>query len=197
MTMNNNNDASVYEAAVLLAGKERSRTLTPGERIDILLLHSHMRQAGELHVSRRIAAMLHRKVALVQEVWSTFLATGGIITKQKRSGNRIQHLRRIPRTALISTMVQTFVRERTVAKDVLALLMDNGVLTADRTSPKSMLAALRVVQRYVTSLGYKRGNKKRRRTGALNDAPGQAGRVRATSMRGHAGHPRPPDCGVP
>jgi hypothetical protein len=139
--------------------------LSKDERLDILMLHARMRSAKDKGVSHKIATLLARKRALVEEVWSTFKDGAAVVVKPV-AGNCISHHTRIKETLDTASAVQRFVREqrvtrtRTVAKDVREFLYDSKLLSYDKDSPKSCNAALRTVQRYLSKLGYKRGKKK-------------------------------------
>jgi len=115
--------------------------------------------------TEQVADLLGRKKDLVAEVWRDYVNGTSLYVATVRGNYRLKSTR-VPRACAVATMVQHFVREwrqirqRTVAKDVMDFLDGSGFITVDRESKKDVNAALRLVQRYLLQLGYKRGKKK-------------------------------------
>ena len=157
----------------------RQPVLSIAEKVDIVLLqgriryeHNEMqklcspgRKVRNARATKRTAELLGRKEALVGQVWSDYV-NGIPLTVAKTAGNYRLKSTRVPRSRLVTSLLQHFVRERrqirqrTVAKDVVDYLDGCGYITVDREKKKDVNAALRSVQRYLQRLGYKRGKKK-------------------------------------
>ena len=83
--------------------------------------------------------------------------------------NHSSHQTRIPPTKATLDLVQAFIRQRsrqgtrTVAKDVMAMLMDGKRLVFNPDNMKDRSSCLRAVQRLLAKHGYKR----KKRTGSI------------------------------
>ncbi|OQR85761.1 hypothetical protein ACHHYP_11431 [Achlya hypogyna] len=150
--------------------KARGRTMTEGEKLDILCAQAVMHHAGEKDVRARLATLFKRSPKVIDHVWSSFV-NDQVVPPAAASSNRTPSSTRIPRTRAIATKVQEFVRirrqrrERTVAKDVLAMLEDDNVVAVDHSTRATYNSALRAVQRLLRYLGYKRGKRKNKGLG--------------------------------
>ena len=154
----------------------RSRSLTFGEKLDVLLLQAELRHEVEKkdkngrakrvsEVTRLVAKYLHRKSNLVGEIWADYLR-GKEIHLAKPGGNYNMKDTRVPRARSVVSLVQKFVRERrlsrtrTVARDVMDFLEECGFISVDRTKPQSLESAQRSVARFLCTNGYERAKKK-------------------------------------
>ncbi|ETV71429.1 hypothetical protein H257_13312 [Aphanomyces astaci] len=148
---------------------ERPRSLTKEERLDILRLHAQLRRDNARQVSATIAHLLGRSERIVQEVWSTYMRTKAVVAVLPPS-NTQQRPTRITRTHAISSMVRQYIRQRsltrarTVAKDVMALLVEAGVIQCNTQDRGSSASCLRIVQIYLEKLGFKRGKRRGKAT---------------------------------
>ena len=153
------------ERAIAFVKKSRARTLTDGEKLDILCAQAVMRHAGEKDVRGRLATLFKRSPKVIDQVWSSFV-NDQVVPPTATSGNRMPRPTRIPRTRAIASKIQEFVRlrrqrrARTVAKDVLAMLEADQVVDVDHSTRATYNSALRAVQRLLRHLGYKRGKRK-------------------------------------
>ncbi|RHY24712.1 hypothetical protein DYB32_008725 [Aphanomyces invadans] len=148
---------------------KRTRTLTLEERLIILNMHAVMRQedaesGAARDVSVRIAQLVGRSREVVQQVWREYHAEKDVVVKTQPA-NRQSKTMAIPRDDTVVSSVQGFVRnkrmlrERCVAKDVMAFLREKSLVSyADDL--KSNATALRAMQRFLKHCGYKRGHKK-------------------------------------
>lgn len=159
--------------------KQRPRSLTYGEKLDILELHRHVRLQHLEHLSQNankkkrkapaysaeIAKMLGRSEKTVRRTWTDFVKRKKMTT-QAPTGNRNRKVTRFRRSRQTLRTVRAFVRERretrerTVAKDVVHCLIDNDILCVDVEDTKMMQSAERSVRRYLRANGFKRGKKK-------------------------------------
>ncbi|ETV83002.1 hypothetical protein H257_04750 [Aphanomyces astaci] len=156
ITDEDNDDITAY------IRQERQRSLTKEERLDILRLHVELRCDNVRNASTKftIARLLGRSRKIVKEVWSDYLRTNTINVATPPSN---QHARptRIPSTHAVTSLVRQFVRPRsmtrvrTVAKDVMAVLLDTGVIQCD--VDRRVASCLRVVQLHLDRMGFKRG----------------------------------------
>jgi hypothetical protein len=108
---------------------------------------------------------VRRKNSIVASTWTNFLK-GEKITQATIPGNRTKKTTRIPHLNSVILDTQSFVRERrhkherTVAKDVIAVLGRKKHITVNRDSPKAIESATRAIRRFIRVIGYKRGKKK-------------------------------------
>ncbi|KAH9112766.1 hypothetical protein LEN26_002882 [Aphanomyces euteiches] len=139
---------------------QRPRSLTKEERLDILRLHAYFRFQGTPDVAGCIANMLGRSEKVVKQVWHEY-QTQKTDCPAPPPSNKITHKSRLPMTNAVVALVQAFVRERrrtrtrTVAKDVLALLVEKKHLDVDSNSPSSFASALFAVRRFLARIGLK------------------------------------------
>lgn len=153
--------------------------MVEAEKLDILLLHAKLRyeqyrlvsqtpadrrvKAGR--VTPRICELLNRKQDVVARVWTDYW-NDQELTVASLPGNYTAKSTLVPRVAMVATHVQQFVRERravrqrTVARDVMDLLVRMGVINVNYESSTATASSLRSVRRYLRYLGYKRGRKK-------------------------------------
>ena len=155
-----------YDEVIKFMKKSRGRALSKEEILNILLLHATTRKAKRQSVSKNISRLLHRKLILVQKIWSEYININ-TETVSKPPANTTVHATRFEHSRLVVSMVQSFVcecrktRTCTVAKDVLCHLEENNIISVNRASTKNMQSALRAAQRFLRKLGYKRGKKRR------------------------------------
>ncbi|KAF0710983.1 hypothetical protein As57867_005412, partial [Aphanomyces stellatus] len=142
----------------------RQRSLTFGEKLDILWMQATLREAKATQVSAQIAQNLGRSERTVKSVLAEFLATGKV-TVCDPSSNTTNHKSRVPDTRAVRALVRRFIRDRsvtrtrTVAKDVLAMLVDEKVLSVNESNTKDYSACLRSVQAFLLKQGYGRGKR--------------------------------------
>ncbi|KAF0730976.1 hypothetical protein AaE_009278, partial [Aphanomyces astaci] len=114
--------------------QERPRCLTKEERLDILRLHAELRHGNARNVSQTIARLLGRSIKIVKDVWSEYQRSNTVVAVAPAS-NQHQKPSRTPRTHEVTSLVRRFIRQRsltrvrTVARDVLALLVEAGIMT--------------------------------------------------------------------
>ncbi|KAF0703885.1 hypothetical protein AaE_015209 [Aphanomyces astaci] len=155
--------------------QERPRSLTKEERLDILRLHAEFRRNNARNVSATIARLLGRSSKTIKEVWSDYLRTKKIVVAPPPSNHQTRPTR-IPRTHVVSSMVRQFIRQRsmtrvrTVAKDVMAVLVDAGIIQCDVNERDSVANGLRIVQQYLDKLGFKRGKRRGQATYSVSSA---------------------------
>eukprot|EP00171_Calliarthron_tuberculosum_P000839 IDg839t1 len=172
-------DDTVEDEVAEWAKKQRPRSLTREEKIDVVLLQAKLRneerKAREKvgrgrkkrapQVSSRVAHLLGRKEELVKRAWTEYISERNV-TVAAGTGNTVAHTTNIPDSRKLTQELQTFVRERrlqrqrTVAKDVMVFLRSNGYLPYNPVSRTSVASALRCVQRFLSKKGYRRGKKK-------------------------------------
>jgi transposase len=146
-------DILMLQGKIRFEHNERKKILSPGRKV------------ANASATMRVASLLGRKKNLVAQVWSDYVNGIPFAVAQVKGNYRLKSTR-VPRSRLLTSLVQRFVRERreirqrTVAKDVMDFLDGLGFITVDRKSKKDVNAALRSVQRYLLALGYKRGKKK-------------------------------------
>ncbi|KAF0706840.1 hypothetical protein AaE_013921, partial [Aphanomyces astaci] len=98
-------------------------------------------------------------------VWSEYCTTKAL-TVASAPSNRTEHACRIPSSKVVTKLVLEFVRTRrltrtrVVAKDILALLSENGHISVDMSNAKDVSAALRASQAFLAKQGYMRGAQK-------------------------------------
>ena len=98
-------------------------------------------------------------------MWRYYI-NGKFLSVANTKGNYCLKSTRVPRISLVATIVQNFVlerrkiRQRKVAKDVMDFLDGYGFITVDQDNKKDVKYALRLLQRYLYRLGYKRWKKK-------------------------------------
>jgi hypothetical protein len=114
------------------------------------------------NISDLIARIVRRNNSIVASTCTNFEN----ITQATVPGNHTKKATHIPHLNSVILDTQSFVREcqhrheRTVAKDVLAVLERKKHITVDKDSPKAIESATRAVRRFTRALGYKRGKKK-------------------------------------
>ncbi|RHY23918.1 hypothetical protein DYB32_009028 [Aphanomyces invadans] len=140
------------------------RNLTVDEKLDILWLQATLREVNTANVTDVIPHLLGRGTKTVKCVLAEFLSAGNITVAPPPS-NKSNHISRVPDTNAVRKLVQRFIRDRcvtrtrTVAKDVLALLLDHGVVRIDPSRAKDYAASLRAVQAFLAKHGYARGKR--------------------------------------
>jgi len=160
----NATEAEAVEKAMAFIKKARPRSLTREERLDILQLHCHLRKHVTQDVSGKIATMLGRGERTVKDVWAEFLVGGGVVPVPPPS-NTSNHKKRVPSLPATVQLVQKFIRDRcitrtrTVAKDVMALLIEKSIVSVKVGNKKDEAACLRAVQYFLKKHGYKRGKR--------------------------------------
>jgi hypothetical protein len=128
---------------------ERSRNVSREERLLILRLHTNMRAHGATNVTKSIVELTGRCAKVVKEVWSEYCRSG-TCTEAAPACNKISHTARVPNNIDAHSLVQEFVRQRrlsrtrTVAKDVMAFLIEEGHLQCDQSREKDVHAYLRL-----------------------------------------------------
>lgn len=150
-----------------------SRVLLQEERLDIMFLQAALRHDKYLYRMRtgrnkpskfahETARLLRRGVDECRRSWKEYIERkpvsappeNGARGAKKTSFRRTKKLRLELREWLYWRNMN---RQRTVAKDVLAFLIESGVLPPSAGSgERARPAGLRAVQRYVKSLGYKK-----------------------------------------
>ncbi|RLO04912.1 hypothetical protein DYB28_015456, partial [Aphanomyces astaci] len=151
----------------------RHRTVTREERLDILRLHAWFRSQYTKAASKQVVDALGRNLNLVQDVWREYHASQ-TVTAATPSGNCTTHITKVPRTKLVTQMVQQFIRDRratrtrTTAVEVMMYLKEMCVLDVDDKKP--FAASYRAVQRFLKAQGYKRGRRKGSSTYHLSKA---------------------------
>ncbi|OQR85543.1 hypothetical protein ACHHYP_11720 [Achlya hypogyna] len=149
--------------------KERPMALTLEEKLDILRLHAGLRDDGIANVAIKIAKWLGRGQDIVKAVLREYRYTGSLKVA-KAPSNTTNHASRVPNTPEVRALVKQFIRDRsvtrtrTVAKDVLGLLLakDKVQIKMNNTKDyddKGYNACLRAVQAFVGKQGYKRGKR--------------------------------------
>jgi hypothetical protein len=114
---------------------------------------------------KEVVALLGYSSSTVAEAWKQFTETGSVGPAKPRPANRKPKAMRIGGGKPVLSMVTSFVvakrsrDERVIAKDVLAHLVDKGVLAVDVADGKQLLPALRAVQRYLRKSGFRRMGK--------------------------------------
>ncbi|OQR86055.1 hypothetical protein ACHHYP_11058 [Achlya hypogyna] len=156
----------VYDNITEYIRSERPRSLTKEERLDILRLHADLRLAGAPEVSATIARLLGRSTKVVQEVWAEYLRSQVVVPVSPPVNTNPQlHRIRIPRTPTVIGLVRAFIRARsltrtrTVAKDIMALIVEKGFISYNPDNTKSAASCLRIVQLFLARLGFKRGKR--------------------------------------
>jgi hypothetical protein len=165
----------VHEYDVARATVMRPRTVTIIEKSIILMMHSLFRSHAALmdpfiqaltqrkstaSISDLIVRIVHRKKSIVAITWNNFVK-GEKIIQATVTGNRTKKVTRIPHFNSVILNTQSFVRERrqkherTVAKDVIAVLERKKHITVDRDSPKAIESTTRAVRRFIRACGYK------------------------------------------
>ena len=173
-------DDETYQAGVKWLQSERfknSRVLSRGDTLDILAVQLHLRHEAwraskapgrprKIKFAEATAAILRRDSKICQRVWKEYVEEAKVSTATD-SGPRgvkfpkVKLSKRLLR-ALREWMHEREVqRERTVAKDVLQYLVAHKHIPDVQMSEKRAYAsALRLVQRLVVKIGYKRGSRK-------------------------------------
>lgn len=172
-------DEAAFDEICSFVQSNRSRVLSKEERLDILRLHAHLRHQHANNkttgdVSKQIADMLGRGKRQVQSVWKDYIESKTIAVASTPANIRPKSTR-VPHTTTVIASVQKFVRDkrqiraRVTAVDVLSHLINAGVMEVDRSNKQSSNSALRAVQRFLQHCGYKRGNKKGKKSLALTE----------------------------
>ena len=135
-------DDELFNNIASFVKKNRLRSLTAEERLDILLLQGHIRHRHEgdkekhrpgrpvktPQFSRIVAKSLRRDEQLVKSIWSDFIRTGYIDKNVLVAGNRTANCGVIADCRYVTSALLEFVRERqvtrtrTVAKNILDFL---------------------------------------------------------------------------
>ncbi|RHY50549.1 hypothetical protein DYB30_010735 [Aphanomyces astaci] len=142
----------------------RRRSLTYDEKMDILWAQATLRKENVTGVTGIIARLLGRAPKTVKDVLVEYLQTGDLSVSDAPS-NTTTHGSRVPYTRAVRTLVRTFIRDRgvtrtrTVAKDVLSLLLDNNIVAVASGSPKDYASCLRSVQAFLAKEVYARGKR--------------------------------------
>ncbi|ETV69555.1 hypothetical protein H257_14791 [Aphanomyces astaci] len=158
-------DADTVDRIQAFLRLRRRRSLTYDEKMDILWLQSALRKEHVTNVSVAIARLLGRSPKTVKAVLAEWLATGDLSVVDPPSNTKY-HKARVPNTHAVRATVRSFIRDRsvtrtrTVGKDVLAHLLENGVVVVDPCCPKDYAACLRAVQVFLSQQGYERGKRK-------------------------------------
>ncbi|CAK4112817.1 unnamed protein product, partial [Aphanomyces euteiches] len=138
-------DKTEYEKICGDVVKARQRSLTVEERWDIVRLQAQLRYERERDksagivvdktpVSDRVAVLLGRSSKTCTLVWSEYIKNGSV-SSVPPPANRHVRANRISNDADVESGVQKFVRDRrltrtrTVAKDLMAYLLENGHLS--------------------------------------------------------------------
>jgi len=144
---------------------ERQAIVTRMERLDILRLQVGLREDNMTDVAGKLARWLGRGEDTIKNTLKVYLDTGDVHVAATPA-NTTKHPTRVPRTPAVTTLVQKFIRDRcvtrtrTVARDVLALLEDHGIVTINKSNTKDYASCLRAVQAFLAKEGYKRGARK-------------------------------------
>jgi hypothetical protein len=154
---------------------ERQAIVTRMERLDILRLQVGLREDNMTDVAGKLARWLGRGEDTIKNTLKVYLDTGDVHVAATPA-NTTKHPTRVPRTPAVTTLVQKFIRDRcvtrtrTVARDVLALLEDHGIVTINKSNTKDYASCLRAVQAFLAKEGYKRGARKGQSTYRMTEA---------------------------
>ena len=170
-------DDEAHKEGIAWLKKERDRTLSRGELVDIVAVQLHERHQAHLdslksgrppkvEFADRTAAILNRSKEKCQKVWKQYVEER-VVSEAPAEGPRGAKNPLIPRTLALGADVREWLhereisRERTVARDLLAFLISTHVLPQSVMKGKrSIESALRTVQRYVKAIGLRRGKRK-------------------------------------
>ncbi|OQR89225.1 hypothetical protein ACHHYP_20268 [Achlya hypogyna] len=161
----NPRNAAAIKAITAYITAQRPRHLTKAEKLTILQLHAYYRGKGEKAVAQKVAEVASRSLAVVQAVWAEFKKTRKLVDDTPAT-NTANHATRIPNTPIVRDLVRRFIRDRcatrtrTVAKDVMAMLVKAKYVVVNVNSPKDYHACLRAVRRFIQQQGYARGRQK-------------------------------------
>ncbi|EDQ87919.1 uncharacterized protein MONBRDRAFT_26987 [Monosiga brevicollis MX1] len=165
-----------YRDLVTRVRKQRPRVLTTEERLDMVLLQAHLRHeafktqkasGGSTRRQKRkfaadVASMLHRSSNLCVQVWREFIDRGTVSPAPNQGPRGVKHTK-VPHTKSLRFLLRdwlnerTNARERTVAKDVVAFLVQQKVLQPEAVaSDRAARSTLRVVQLFIKALGFRR-----------------------------------------
>ncbi|ETV91531.1 hypothetical protein H310_13913 [Aphanomyces invadans] len=142
----------------------RRRSLTMDEKMDILWLQATLREERRSDVTGTISRLLLRSNKTVKGVLCEFLGRGSLFEADPPLNTK-NHPSRVPTSASVRSLVRTFIRDRwvtrtrTVAWDVLALLIDHNVVFVGATRPNDYSAGFRAVQVFLSNEGYARGKR--------------------------------------
>lgn len=153
MRVANDGDSSIEEQGAKYVANNRGRALTREERLDILLLQANLRSATAAlgrkePVTNKIARLLGRSCDTVGKVWSDFVNHQTVFVAEA-PGNRSSRPVRLPRSREMQVDIRLFIRtrsetrERTVAKDVMQVLVEAGYLQIDAEADRADAAANR------------------------------------------------------
>ncbi|ETV69156.1 hypothetical protein H257_15111 [Aphanomyces astaci] len=164
-----------YDEIASYIRQERPRSLTKEERLDILRLHAELRRDGQMQVSSTIGRLLGRSQKVVKEVWFQYLRSKNVLAVPPPS-NQVQRTTRIPHTHAVTSILRQFIRTRnvtrvrTVAKDVMALLLEAKIIHYDVNCKPGAVNCLCRVQQFLVKLGFKRGKRRGHAAYAMSSA---------------------------
>ena len=177
----NVNDA-IYERIQSFAKRFRTRHLTLADKASILLMHGYLRHQAfldskksgrkkKMNFNLAVAKASCRKLDVVRRVWQDFLQDRDFNVTPDNGPRGKKHAR-IKSTTALRMLLRDWLHERnlrrtrTVAKYVVAFLVDNSKLPADNTETEAKSkATLRTVRRFINSeLGWVRGERKGSKT---------------------------------
>ncbi|OQR83706.1 hypothetical protein ACHHYP_14385 [Achlya hypogyna] len=162
---NSTSDCPTLDIVHAYVAAQRPRHISKIEKLSILQLHGFFRDQGEKAVSHKVATITARSVAVVKAVWAEFKSTGELVDGIP-AANTTQHATRVPHTPVVEDLVRRFVRDRsatrtrTVAKDVVALLVKAKHIAIHVNKPADYHACIRAVRRFIQKQGYARGRRK-------------------------------------
>lgn len=155
-----------------------TRTLSKSNLMDILTLHVSLRHDAYVNSKKSgrqkpmdfvktTSQLLRRDYNVCHSTWKDYVNKKEISAAVEQEGARGKKYTTFPRTQSLSFLLRDWLherelnRQRTVAKDVMFYLIEQGILPANTTSePKKLKAGLRAVQRYILHLGFHRGRRK-------------------------------------
>ncbi|ETV88017.1 hypothetical protein H257_01402 [Aphanomyces astaci] len=164
-----------YDEIASYIRQERPRSLTKEESLDILRLNAELRRDGQMQVSSTIGRLLGRSQKVVKEIWSQYLRSKNVLAVPPPS-NQVQRTTRIPHTHAVTSIVREFIptrsvtRVRTVANDVMALLLEAKIIHYDVNCKPEAVNCLRRVQQFLLKLGFKRGKRRGHAAYAMSSA---------------------------
>lgn len=156
--------------------KLRPYHITHAQKCDIIYAHRSLELAGAKANAKspnKRPKGVYAQAKVVEMLGYSSTTVASVMAEWKRSkqvaesagpGNRTAKAKRVPELRCIVTGVRKFVRDRrrnrqrTVAKDVLEYLIDQGLLVVGEGSHAKKVA-LRAVQRFLQRQGYRRGSR--------------------------------------
>lgn len=168
-------DDDFYAEGLKWVKAHRARALDVGEKLDIILLHLHLRHEAweqsklpgrpkKIKFANEVARILRRDKNLCVSVWKNFVAEREL-SSAPTSTARGRKLPRIPRSMELRLALRNWLGERnrqgqrTVARDVMRWMVDARVLPHwILDDSKGRETAERAVRRYLTSSGFRRGS---------------------------------------